>query len=264
MTDARVLLQTKQYFYKLDGITPLAGGRVEFYNTLDNSLAATYADAFMSARLPNPVILEVDGGISVWLDTSVTHYIKVFDADDNFMWEKHGIKAVQGVSLDSSHEFNVASNIPVSLAPGSILKSITSDSNIDISFTDSAGNGAYTTFKHATLSEDAIFRYPYFGVASGYGFSDNNGNPLFKVYYSDVLSTKGQVLYLGTEYNNNAGTKTDSQLWLYAMGNLMNFEMEFKAKGSGRVIIDGYAYPNNLGSPGQKLTTNGSKVLSWA
>jgi len=71
-----------QKFYELDGVTPLSGGSITFYENETTDLLAIYSDSALTVPQTNPYELDAGGAINgdVYFDTLAT--LVTFDSDD--------------------------------------------------------------------------------------------------------------------------------------------------------------------------------------
>lgn len=101
-------------------------------------------------------------------------------------------------------------------------------------------------------------------------FLTSNGSfplPHLELTYEGFLKVKTLQAYTGTNINiatNNTltigATRLDNNgLRTYAS----NADLTIAANGSGRIYLDGLAWPNSDGTNGQILSTNGAGNLSW-
>ena len=126
-----------------------------------------------------------------------------------------------------------------------------------------------------------------FKTASGTGVTFASTNKGFKIVYSDgtnivdvelssvnpiiekILDTNGneEIIFTATASAVNeltiANAATGNAPEISSTGDDTNIDLKLTPKGTGKLNLDGIKFPNTDGSAGQRLTTNGSGVLSF-
>ena len=102
------------------------------------------------------------------------------------------------------------------------------------------------TLTNKTLTEPKI-------VNGGF-IADANGNEQIK--FTTTASAVNEL----TVINSATGSAPDIQ----STGGDTNIDLKITPKGTGKIILDGLAFPNGDGSANQVLQTNGSGVLAFA
>ena len=102
------------------------------------------------------------------------------------------------------------------------------------------------TLTNKTLTEPKI-------VNGGF-IADANGNEQIK--FTTTASAVNEL----TVINSATGSAPDIQ----STGGDTNIDLKITPKGTGKIILDGLAFPNADGSANQVLQTNGSGVLAFA
>ena len=102
------------------------------------------------------------------------------------------------------------------------------------------------TLTNKTLTEPKI-------VNDGF-IADANGNEQIK--FTTTASAVNEL----TVINSATGSAPDIQ----STGGDTNIDLKITPKGTGKIILDGLAFPNADGSANQVLQTNGSGVLAFA
>lgn len=262
MTTARLLPPPYAQFYDNSG-NPLSGGKVYFYNTGTTTKGPVYKDPEGLTRHKNPVELDDSGRAIIYLDTSATYDIELYEMGSNATFRTlEGVKAAQSISMQSTHVSDIGTNPTSSgntLPDNSIVSSWTSSASTDISLRTYDANHTLSV-KNLQLGTDS-YGDIRFNFDSGYGLADANNNELLK-FTMNATPTSSDPLIIGMMFSDAAGSESTGQILNGQRSNSVT--LRFLAKGSGNVYLNGYKFPNSNGSSGQKLQTNGSKVLSWA
>jgi hypothetical protein len=90
----------KQKFYDVDGVTPLAGGRVFTYATGTTTPQATYSDYAGTSANSNPVILDANGEATIYLTPGVVYdfLVRKPSPDNTITLSRNGVYSFGGDS----------------------------------------------------------------------------------------------------------------------------------------------------------------------
>lgn len=127
-----------------DNGDPLAGGKIYTYEAGDvNTTKETYTDKDEGTPLPNPIILGDDGRpevggnpVSIWLGDGA-YYIRVFDADDNFIDERDDVTGAEA----SGESFDISTNTLITSIYNNGRVYATSSPTLTLLSVDDAGDG---------------------------------------------------------------------------------------------------------------------------
>jgi len=255
MTTARLLPPPYSQFYDNSG-NPLSGGKVYFYLAGTTTKGKVYKDPLETARHKNPIELDDSGRAVIYLVENVTYDMVVKSSDGSLIYNQDKIRSAQTVYNASTHEEDVGF---AELDSGSIVESITSSTSVNINLGNSSDGGL--NVKNLKLATDAYFTSPHFYTGSSTYILDSNGNELLKLSTNRTTNRKNLITIYCTHYTADGTTPA---LLINTQNSVANIsKLRLLAKGSGYVYLNGYRFPNTTGTAGQKLQTNGSKVLSW-
>jgi hypothetical protein len=255
MTTARLLPPPYSQFYDNSG-NPLSGGKVYFYLAGTTTKGKVYKDSLETARHKNPVELDSNGRALIFIEADVSYDVVVRDASGSLIYEQPKVKAPQNISYATTHEAEVGVGTPTStsLPEDAIITSWTSTGQ-DIRWGDLASGSQTLTMKSPTLATDGYVYNYYQFVANTMGINDNNDNELLRLNYDSGYA----VPYMSVTHYASDGSDIQFTFGVGWYGQ----RIKLTPKGSGYVYINGFRFPNSNGTSGQKLQTNGSKVLSW-
>jgi hypothetical protein len=299
MASGRLINTDTTVFYDDRG-RPLRNGSVKFYLTGTTQLAAVYKDLEGLARSPNPVLLDNRGRAVIYLDDKDTYDMELYKEGRTTRFKQViGVRVSQSISNASTHVSEVTEGHgTVEIPPKEneitpfpentpIATAWTSTEEKDINI-----YGYWPVYTNTTPTVNLFgvggaYVGPYYGVSvdnldvtsslegpsnfyfsSGYGIADSStNNKIVSFSYTYVAgqlypNTSNAGLTIGTSNYRNHSGDTNSTAKLY-VSTPNKYDIGFAAKGSGKVIINGYSFPTTPPTPGQRLKTNGSKELYW-
>ena len=123
------------------------------------------------------------------------------------------------------------------------------DSTVSITGLTTTATGTVLTLTDTHLNSTVSIRIP-----TTKGIDDDSGNEFLK--FTKTASAVNEF----TIINSATGSAPEIQ----STGGDTNIDLKITPKGSGKIILDGLAFPNADGTANQVLQTNGSGVLSFA
>jgi hypothetical protein len=123
------------------------------------------------------------------------------------------------------------------------------DSTVSITGLTTTATGTVLTLTDTHLNSTVSIRIP-----TTKGIDDDSGNEFLK--FTKTASAVNEF----TIINSATGSAPEIQ----STGGDTNIDLKITPKGTGKIILDGLAFPNADGSANQVLQTNGSGVLSFA
>ena len=123
------------------------------------------------------------------------------------------------------------------------------DSTVSITGLSTTATGTVLTLTDTHLNSTVSIRIP-----TTKGIDDDSGNEFLK--FTKTASAVNEF----TIINSATGSAPEIQ----STGGDTNIDLKITPKGTGKIILDGLAFPNADGSANQVLQTNGSGVLSFA
>ena len=123
------------------------------------------------------------------------------------------------------------------------------DSTVSITGLTTTATGTVLTLTDTHLNSTVSIRIP-----TAKGIDDDSGNEFLK--FTKTASAVNEF----TIINSATGSAPEIQ----STGGDTNIDLKITPKGSGKIILDGLAFPNADGTANQVLQTNGSGVLSFA
>jgi hypothetical protein len=123
------------------------------------------------------------------------------------------------------------------------------DSTVSVTGLTTTATGTVLTLNDTNLNSTVSIRIP-----TTKGIDDDSGNEFLK--FTKTASAVNEF----TIINSATGSAPEIQ----STGDDTNIDLKITPKGSGKIILDGLAFPNADGTANQVLQTNGSGVLSFA
>jgi len=123
------------------------------------------------------------------------------------------------------------------------------DSTVSITGLTTTATGTVLTLTDTHLNSTVSVRLP-----TGTGIHDDSGNEYVK--FSKTASAVNEFTV--------ANSATANAPELSVTGSDTNIDLKITPKGTGKIILDGLAFPNADGTASQVLQTNGSGVLSFS
>ena len=123
------------------------------------------------------------------------------------------------------------------------------DSTVSITGLTTTATGTVLTLTDTHLNSTVSIRIP-----TTKGIDDDSGNEFLK--FTKTASAVNEF----TIINSATGSAPEIQ----STGGDTNIDLKITPKGTGKIILDGLAFPNADGTANQVLQTNGSGVLSFA
>ena len=123
------------------------------------------------------------------------------------------------------------------------------DSTVSITGLATTATGTVLTLNDTNLNSTVSIRIP-----TTKGIDDDSGNEFLK--FTKTASAVNEF----TIINSATGSAPEIQ----STGDDTNIDLKITPKGSGKIILDGLAFPNADGTANQVLQTNGSGVLSFS
>jgi hypothetical protein len=105
-----------------------------------------------------------------------------------------------------------------------------------------------------TLTDTSVSSTQDIRLPTAKAIADDSGNEYLK--FTKTASAVNEF----TVVNSATGNAPE----ISATGSDTNIDLKITPKGTGKIILDGLAFPNQDGSANQVLQTNGSGVLSFA
>lgn len=108
--------------------SPLAGGKLYFYETGTTTPLATYSDKALTAANANPVIADSNGNFGrIFLQTDEQYRVRLTDADDVQIWQEDNVNALQLTSSDDTTRLQQVASNPLDY--GALGNGVTSESS---------------------------------------------------------------------------------------------------------------------------------------
>ena len=123
------------------------------------------------------------------------------------------------------------------------------DSTVSITGLTTTATGTVLTLTDTHLNSTVSIRIP-----TTKGIDDDSGNEFLK--FTKTASAVNEF----TIINSATGSAPEIQ----STGGDTNIDLKITPKGTGKIILDGLAFPNADGTANQVITTNGSGTLSFA
>jgi hypothetical protein len=123
------------------------------------------------------------------------------------------------------------------------------DSTVSITGLSTTATGTVLTLNDTNLNSTVSIRIP-----TTKGIDDDSGNEFLKFTKTATAVNEFTIV------NSATGSAPEIQ----STGDDTNIDLKITPKGTGKIILDGLAFPNADGSASQVLQTNGSGVLSFS
>ena len=123
------------------------------------------------------------------------------------------------------------------------------DSTVSITGLATTATGTVLTLTDTHLNSTVSIRIP-----TTKGIDDDSGNEFLKFTKTATAVNEFTII------NSATGSAPEIQ----STGDDTNIDLKITPKGTGKIILDGLAFPNADGTASQVLQTNGSGVLSFA
>lgn len=169
---------------------PLTGGKIYTYEAGTQTQKATYTSADESTANTNPVIIDSDGRVQMWLIDG-GYNIRIFDANDNLIDEADNIITTSAGQVVS---YNVSTNTNLTLTYQDSRIYATNEISLSLLSASSAGDGfELEVFNNGTDNVTI--------EGDGSGQINGNDNLVLKAGELVRLSSNGTIFY-ATVYPN--------------------------------------------------------------